>query len=110
MHDRPALIPPVAVGLPAWRGKIIVTDAGLAHPGAVARNAEIALTEDPSFAGAIRWDALRGQVMICAPLAWAPHWCAPRTWEETDDTRGMLWLQDQVFSFAAAELWAKSSM
>jgi predicted P-loop ATPase len=95
MHDRPALIPPVAVGLPAWRGKILVTEDGLAHSGAAARNAEIALTEDPAFAGAIRYDALRGEVMVCGPLPWAPRWLAPRPWEETDDTRAQLWLQDQ---------------
>ena len=57
-------IPPGVVDLPAWYSKIIVNDAGRPHSGAAARNAEIALTEDPVFAGAIRYDALRGQTMV----------------------------------------------
>jgi putative DNA primase/helicase len=95
MHDRLGLILPETVGLPAWRAKIIVTDAGAAHPGAAARNAEIALTEDPGFARAIRLDALRGQVMVCGPLPWARHWRGPRPWTEEDDTRALLWLQNE---------------
>ncbi len=83
------------MGLPAWRAEIIVTDAGAAHPGAAARNAEIALSEDPGFAGAIRLDALRAQVMVCGPLPWAPYWRAPRPWTEADDTRALLWLQSE---------------
>lgn len=95
MHDRPALILPEAVGLPAWRAKIIVTDAGAAHPGAAARNAEIALTEDSGFAGAIRLDVLRGQVMVCGSLPWAPYWHGPRPWTEEEDTRALMWLQNE---------------
>ena len=95
MHGRPTLILPEAMGLPAWRAKIIVTDAGAARPGAAARNAEIALTEDPCFAGAIRLDELSGQVMVCGPLPRAPHWRAPRPWTEQDDTRALLWLQNE---------------
>jgi len=85
-------IPPVLVGLPAWYSLLIIDDNG--HARAIAKNAETALENDPAFAGAIRLDEFRGQTMVAAPLPWDPNWWGPRPWEDIDDTRAMLWLQD----------------
>ena len=85
-------IPPVLVGLPDWYELLIIDDNG--HARAIAKNAETALENDPAFAGAIRLDEFRGQTMVAAPLPWDPNWWGPRPWEDIDDTRAMLWLQD----------------
>ena len=97
-------IPPVAVGLPAWYAKIIISDNNRPHTGAAARNAEIALTEDPAFAGTIRFDRFRGQTMVGASLPWDPNTQIPRPWETGDDTRAMLWLQDHGVMVGSSRL------
>jgi predicted P-loop ATPase len=97
----------VVVGLPKWYSKIIVNDNNRPHPGAAARNAEIALTEDPAFVGAIRHDALRGQTMVGTPLPWDPTTQIPRPWEAGDDTRAMLWLQDRGIMVGSSRLVAE---
>jgi hypothetical protein len=80
--------------LPDWYSSLVVGLDG--HPlfRAAARNAEIALSQDPAFADAIGYDALRGETMVTGPLPWAPHWRTPRPWEATDDARALLWLQE----------------
>jgi predicted P-loop ATPase len=86
-------IPASAAGAPIWWDNLVLSDKGGAR--AILLNGDIALSQDPAFAGAIRWDAFRSQTMLCAPVPWDinPN-VLPRSWTDQDDYMACLWLQN----------------
>ena len=83
-----------AAGLPPWWNYMVVNRDGA--PKSIALNADVALSQDPAFAGAIRLDRLRGQTMLCAPVPWDQNALVPRPWQDSDDYQAMLWLQENM--------------
>jgi putative DNA primase/helicase len=81
------------INAPAWWYNLILTDKGTAR--AISRNGMIALSQDPAFAGAIRFDKFRLQTMACAPLPWDLNITSPRPWTDYDDVKASWWLQEQ---------------
>jgi putative DNA primase/helicase len=86
-------IPPGAVGAPLWWPNLTLNDKD--GPRAIVLNGDVALSQDPAFTGAIRFDRFRNQTMVCAPLPWDPHTQIPRPWENKDDYEACLWLQHE---------------
>jgi Virulence-associated protein E len=84
---------PAVLGQAAWLSDLIINDAGRIMP--ITLNGDIALRQDTAFAGAIRYDAFRHQIMVTARLPWAQNWCEPRPWDDSDTHKTMYWLQEQ---------------
>jgi predicted P-loop ATPase len=83
-----------AVGVPVWAGpgNVYRNEKGAIKP--ILFNAIVALSQDPTFANAIRYDAFRSEAMLCAPVPWDLNVTAPRAWTDRDDREITAWLQD----------------
>jgi predicted P-loop ATPase len=78
--------------VPEWQSTVIRNESG--NPKAILYNAILALGQDPTFAGAIKYDAFRTQTMLCAPVPWDQNVVSPRPWTDQDDREATSWLQD----------------
>src|SRR5215470_4693969 len=91
-RSRKTPLPPAVLGGKPWWQALALTEKRTAK--ICAYNADVALSQDPDFAGAIKFDAFRGQTMVCAPLPWDPNALVPRPWTSSDDYETTIWLQD----------------
>jgi|SRR5215472_226358 len=92
---------PAAAGLPAWWNQIRLNNSGAAKP--IALNGDIAITNDPAFAGALRYDMLAQQAKLCAPVPWDSNTSLmPRLLTDADDYECTLWLQQNLVTLGSS--------